>query len=330
MLEHKHVECELLSELDLVGKSFDVIVIDADLRVPKNILDLKALSNRLSHIPIRIFLVDRGTRLCQVQALALGATHVLFKPVEPALLLWHLSPGQSARPLTDQSHAWPADPASQGAASIASMFSAVLSGGPIDLRNVRQAGEAIAQSVAEHGLADWLNTVRRHHEGTYQHCLLVTGIAVDFGLSLGMKPLDIERLHTAAMFHDIGKARVPLAILDKPGKLDDSERALIETHPEVGYEALKSTRHITPEILDAVRHHHEYLDGSGYPDGLCGDSIADIVRMLTISDIFAALIEQRAYKRPMPRDNAYDVLRSMKGRLEKPLVDAFRPVALHR
>jgi HD-GYP domain-containing protein (c-di-GMP phosphodiesterase class II) len=87
---------------------------------------------------------------------------------------------------------------------------------------------------------------------------------------------------------------------------------------------------ISPEILDAVRHHHEYLDGSGYPDGLCAESIADIVRILTIADVFAALIEARTYKPPMPREKAYEILLDMKGKLERPLVGAFREVALKR
>ncbi|MFX9973348.1 HD domain-containing phosphohydrolase, partial [Acinetobacter baumannii] len=89
--------------------------------------------------------------------------------------------------------------------------------------------------VAERGLSDWLSTVRRHHEGTYQHCLLVTGVAVGFGLSLGLKNADLERLYSAAMFHDIGKATIPLAILDKPGWLDEQERALIQSHPVTGF-----------------------------------------------------------------------------------------------
>ena len=105
---------------------------------------------------------------------------------------------------------------------------------------------------------------------------------------------------------------------------------MIETHPVAGYEVLKGTAGISPEILDAVRHHHEFLDGSGYPDGLCAESIADIVRILTISDIFAALIEHRTYKPTMPRETAYEILQGMKGKLEKPLVEAFREVALSR
>jgi HD-GYP domain-containing protein (c-di-GMP phosphodiesterase class II) len=132
------------------------------------------------------------------------------------------------------------------------------------------------------------------------------------------------------MFHDIGKAKIPLAILDKPGRLDAEERALIETHPAAGYEVLKGNIGISAEILDAVRHHHEYLDGSGYPDALSGASISDIVRILTISDIFSALIEQRPYRETMPREQAYEILRGMHGKLETPLVAAFRDVALNR
>ena len=252
------------------------------------------------------------------------------QPVSQLQLLKQLADADAPPIAPSEPSSGAQEAATAGAASIASMFSAVISGAPIDVAAARDAGSRIADSIAEDGLANWLTTVRRHHEGTYQHCLLVTGVAVDFGLSLGMSRADVERLYSAAMFHDIGKARIPLAILDKPGRLDDRERALIETHPAAGYDVLTGTTGITPEILDAVRHHHEYLDGSGYPDGLCADSIADIVRILTISDIFAALIEARTYKPTMPRATAYEILMGMKGKLEGPLVEAFREVALKR
>jgi putative nucleotidyltransferase with HDIG domain len=216
------------------------------------------------------------------------------------------------------------------AGTIASLFTAVTSGTPIDLAGVKESGTKLADHISEHGLTDWLATVRRHHEGTYQHCLLVTGVVVDFGLSLGVGRIDLERLHAAALFHDVGKAKIPLAILDKPGRLDAEERALIETHPIAGYEVLKAQTGISAEILDAVRHHHEYLDGSGYPDQLSSGSIPDIVRLLTISDIFAALIERRQYKPAMPRQQAYNILCGMNGKLDSALVRAFKPVALDR
>jgi HD-GYP domain-containing protein (c-di-GMP phosphodiesterase class II) len=132
------------------------------------------------------------------------------------------------------------------------------------------------------------------------------------------------------MFHDLGKATIPLAILDKPGRLDAKERVIMESHPALGYDALKGNENISFEVLDAVRHHHEYLDGSGYPDGLCAENISDVVRILTISDIFSALIEDRRYREPMPREEAYDVLCGMQGKLETPLVATFKQVALHR
>ena len=103
---------------------------------------------------------------------------------------------------------------------------------------------------------------------------------------------------------------------------------MIETHPGAGYDALVGTSGISDETLDAVRHHHEYLDGSGYPDALCAASISDLVRILTISDVFAALVEDRRYKPPMPRPKAYEILCEMRGKLEAPLVAAFREVAL--
>jgi putative nucleotidyltransferase with HDIG domain len=210
------------------------------------------------------------------------------------------------------------------------MFTAIASGTAIDVAGTRNAGARIAHAVEQHGITNWLKAVRQHHEGTYQHCLLVTGVAVDFGLSLAFPKREIERLYTAAMFHDIGKATIPLAVLDKASRLDPEERAVIETHPVAGYDALKDNEQISAEVLDGVRHHHEYLDGSGYPDRLCAENISDLVRVLTISDIFAALIEARPYKATMSREDAYNILGGMNGKLEKPLVNAFKEVALTR
>lgn len=305
------------------------VVVRADLRVVENIASLKRRAPRLVKVRKRIFLIEQPTHVCVSQAYALGATLVLAGPVNRAKLLAALA--DPADPEASSGETSQDDNAVEVAATaIASMFTSVALGAPIDVDGTKQAGRKIADRITQHGLSEWLTTVRRHHEGTYQHCLLVTGVAIDFGLSLGVRRSDLERLYTAAMFHDIGKARIPLAILDKPGRLDDEERALIETHPAAGYDFLRDHEGISPEILDAVRHHHEYLDGSGYPDGLCAESITDVVRMLTISDIFAALIEHRHYKPTMPRQQAYDILCGMNGKLEKALVAAFREVALTR
>src|SRR3954467_14076049 len=324
------VTSELLGSASTGHDNSDAVVVTADLRVVENIAALKEVFGKLAHARKRIFLIDQRARLFTVQAYALGATQVLVNPVDQGRLLAELAGRGHQESRSKDAMSGNRLAAAAGADAIASMFSAVSAGNPIDVRTSNAAGSQIADTIAEDGLCSWLETVRRHHEGTYQHCLLVTGIAVDFGLSLGLGKRDVERLYSAAMFHDIGKAQIPLPILDTSGPLDPGERALIRTHPAAGYEVLKGNPVVSAEILHAVLHHHEYLDGSGYPDALCASSIPDIVRILTIADIFSALIEQRSYKATMPREQAYERIRGMQGRLEAPLVAAFRDVALNR
>jgi putative nucleotidyltransferase with HDIG domain len=330
-LERKFVvTSELLGGIAVQRRTVGALVVKADLRTVENISALKKLFDELSEVRKRIFLIDGTEHLSVSQAYALGATSVLVGPFDQGKLFVELSDQQSADAASPTGKVDAQATASAGEIALASMFSAVASGARIDVAGAKSAGSRIAACIDEHGLSKWLATVRSHHEGTYQHCLLVTGVAVDFGLSLGVPKRDIERLYTAAMFHDIGKATIPLEVLDKPGRLDERERALIEAHPVSGYDLLKDNAGISAEVLDAVRHHHEYLDGSGYPDRLTAERIPDLVRMLTISDIFAALIESRTYKQPMPRPAAYNVLCEMQGKLERPLVAAFKNVALNR
>ncbi len=330
VLERKHVvTSELLRGLGVQRSNVDALVVKADLRTIENICALKKILAAMKRTEKRIFLVEDSAHLSISQAYALGATSVLTGPLNQARLLKEVG-GQTGPETPAAEEDSSAAAASSAEVAFASMFTAVTAGAAIDVAGTRKAGARIADAVEQHGISDWLRTVRQHHEGTYQHCLLVTGIAVDFGLSLGVPKADIERLYISAMFHDVGKATIPLAVLDKPGRLEPEERAIVETHPVTGYEALKDNESISAEVLDAVRHHHEYLDGSGYPDGLCADSIADLVRVLTVSDIFAALIEARPYKATMSREDAYNILTGMNGKLEKPLVTAFKEVALIR
>ena len=91
---------------------------------------------------------------------------------------------------------------------------------------------------------------------------------------------------------------------------------------------MKGTRGISPEILDVVRHHHEFLDGTGYPDGLRTEEISDIVRLTTIVDIYAALVESRPYRVPFTHAKAFATMEKMEGKLDVHLLHAFRPVTL--
>jgi putative nucleotidyltransferase with HDIG domain len=331
VLERKHVvTSELLRGLGVQRSHVDALVIKADLRTIENICALKKALTAMKSVEKRIFLVEDSAHLSIAQAYALGATAVLSGPLNQAKLLKEVSEHTAGGAVPEAEEGSSVAAASSGEVALASMFTAIATGTAVDVAGTKNAGARIAHAVEQHGISNWLKTVRQHHEGTYQHCLLVTGVAVDFGLSLAFPKSEIERLYTAAMFHDIGKAKIPLTVLDKAGRLDPEERAIIETHPVAGYDALKDNDQISPEVLDGVRHHHEYLDGSGYPDGLANESLTDLVRVLTISDIFAALIEARPYKATMSREDAYNILTGMNGKLEKPLVTAFKDVALTR
>jgi len=171
--------------------------------------------------------------------------------------------------------------------------------------------------------ANWLTIIQRYHDGTAQHCSLVSAVAMLFARGLGFSSSDQRRLFEAAHFHDVGKVHIPLSILDKPGALELTERAIMESHAKAGYEILTGSAAIATEIAEVARDHHEYLDGTGYPRGIGSREIPDLTRIITICDIFAALIERRSYKAPKTAKEAYAILQTMDGKLDATLLRAF-------
>jgi putative nucleotidyltransferase with HDIG domain len=324
MLEPQyHIVPQLLGTDDTQINSNGVLMVDADLRKEVRVEQIRLVLLKLSRISEKLFVVQNHLRSMVAQAYALGATSVVSRPRE---IIFKLAEIEIAAKAAKAAAAPPE--ITDSAAAFASMFSAVRAGKAIKLSDGERATSQIIDSIMQNGLTPWLEEVRRYHEGTFQHCLLVTGVAVGFALDIGFANPDVRRLGMAATFHDLGKAHIPLSILDKPGRLDPGEEEIMRRHPVIGYDLLKEIPGMSPDILDGVRHHHEYLDGSGYPDGLTAPEISDLVRLLTISDIFAALIEVRPYRPPMLRQDAYKILCGMDGKLERPLVKAFRNVAL--
>jgi putative nucleotidyltransferase with HDIG domain len=324
MLEPRHrIVPRLLGAGYTQAASNGVLMIDADLRKMARVEQIKIVLRELSCISEKLFVVPNHVRSMIAQAYALGATAVLSRPREIVSKLAQIAAKAAQSGFADAS-----PETTDSAAVFAAMFAALRAGKAINLSDAESATAQIIDSIAQNGLSAWLDEVRRYHEGTFQHCLLVTGVAVSFAFDIGFAGPDIKRLGMAATLHDIGKAHIPLSILDKPGRLDKGEDEIMRRHPVIGYELLKDIPDIDPKILDGVRHHHEYLDGSGYPDALTAPEISDLVRLLTISDIFAALIESRPYRPAMPRANAYKILCGMEGKLERSLVKAFRNVAL--
>ena len=326
MLEPEHDVAPQLLGAGNAGISSDgVLMVDADLRKAVPVEQLKLVLQDMNCVSEKLFVVQSHLHHMVAQAFALGATAVVSRPREVIPKLQKIEAAQRA---AKSGAAGDAPDIVKGAVAFASIFSAAREGKPFELSDADNATSEIISSIEQKGLGTWLDDVRRYHQGTFQHCLLVTGVAVGFALDIKFPPADVRRLGLAATLHDIGKARISLSILDKPGRLDPGEEEIMKRHPVIGYELLKALPEISPEILDGVRHHHEYLDGSGYPDALTAPEISDLVRLLTISDIFAALIEQRPYRPAMARSDAYKILCAMDGKLERSLVKAFQNVAL--
>jgi putative two-component system response regulator len=143
---------------------------------------------------------------------------------------------------------------------------------------------------------------------TEGHCERLSSYSARLGEFLGLPESDITALRRAGVVHDIGKVAIPDSILLKPGKLTKAERRIVEQHPIVGEEICAPLKSFQP-VLPIIRHHHEKLNGTGYPDGLKGDHIPLTARILQIVDVYDALITKRPYKPAMSQDKALTLLR---------------------
>jgi putative nucleotidyltransferase with HDIG domain len=265
-----------------------------------------------------------------IQANAIGATSILHASTPARELLATISrilDGDEASDAAD-------GPAKvrrhfvAATAALADMLDAAANGAALPVRAIDAGVDSINQAADKADLGAWLEVVWNHDDLTYQHCLLVAGLAAAFARQLGFGPDDRRLMTCAAVLHDIGKAQIPLEILHKSGKLDSDEWAVMRAHPALGHAMLVKSGGFAPQVLEATRSHHEYLDGSGYPDGLHADQISDVVRIITICDVYAALIERRSYKPPMPAEEALGILQTMGPKLDAALLRAFRQVIL--
>jgi putative nucleotidyltransferase with HDIG domain len=310
---------------------FSGIVVDINLRSPESVQQVrnKLRAEAYRSMP-RLFVLADALHHGSMQAWALGATDTISRPFDAEGILQRI---HSAFPDTVRFDATASGKAlNRGIAAahavMVKIFEKLPAGVPLTFNDIVEAENKILKAIKQSSLREWLTTVGRHHTDSYRHCLFVTGFAVAFAQHLGMREDDQRRLVRAALLHDVGKAFVPVAILDKPGKLTDEEMSEIRKHPRLGYDALAAQGGFPPEMLDVVLHHHELLDGTGYPNGLRGDQISDIVRLTTIVDIYAALVEKRAYRLPFTHAKAFAIMEQMDGKLDQHLLQAFRPVAL--
>jgi HD-GYP domain-containing protein (c-di-GMP phosphodiesterase class II) len=148
-------------------------------------------------------------------------------------------------------------------------------------------------------------------EDLHGHVHRVSDLSVNLGTGLGLGDIDLDRLALAGLLHDVGKIHLDPGILAKPGPLDDSERELMNRHPELGF-AMTRNR-LDPKVAEAILYHHERFDGKGYPFGLTGEEIPILSRIILVADAFDAMTSIRSYQPALPVEFAVSEIRKHSG-----------------
>lgn len=179
-----------------------------------------------------------------------------------------------------------------------SMFTEARMGRAMDIDNVQLLVEEISNSILRHPHAlISLSRLKTSDEYTYMHSVAVCALMVALAKRMGMPDDQVREAGVAGLMHDIGKMLIAPAVLNKPGRLTRGEYELMKAHPELGVKILMKTQPVAASVIDVCLHHHEKVDGSGYPHGLKGDQISIFARMGAVCDVYDAITSDRPYKR---------------------------------
>jgi HD-GYP domain-containing protein (c-di-GMP phosphodiesterase class II) len=181
--------------------------------------------------------------------------------------------------------------------AVASMFKDVRLGKAVNAEAVMPLVEEIAASITRNESAlISLVRLKKQDDYTYMHSVAVCALMTALSKQLDLSEIETKQLGLAGLLHDIGKAKVPLEVLNKPGALTDEEFRLVKLHPEQGHELLLKANILDPVTLEVCLHHHEKIDGSGYPNRLKDAEISLYAKMGAVCDVYDAVTSNRPYK----------------------------------
>ncbi|MDP1637754.1 MAG: HD-GYP domain-containing protein [Candidatus Nitrotoga sp.] len=181
--------------------------------------------------------------------------------------------------------------------AVVSIFSDIRMGNTLKLDATVSLVNEINQSIARNSSAlISLSRLKNADNYTYLHSVAVCVLMIALGRQLGLQDEELQQVGIAGLLHDIGKIFIPNEILNKPGKLTNEEFNIVKTHPLKGWEILKDCSGVSELTLDVCRHHHERVDGKGYPDKLSGEALTLFARMGAVCDVYDAITSNRCYK----------------------------------
>lgn len=214
---------------------------------------------------------------------------------------------------------------SKSKAAVVSMFNDARMGKAIEVTQAKELVEEISESVLRqpHALIS-LARLKNADEYTYMHSVAVCALMIALARQLGLDEEMVRESGLAGLLHDLGKMGIPNKILNKPGKLTDEEFTTIKSHPEIGANILMGNPLISPMVLDVVLHHHEKMDGSGYPHKLSGDKISLLAKMGAVCDVYDAITSTRPYKKGWsPAESIRKMAEWSKGHFDESIFQAF-------
>jgi putative nucleotidyltransferase with HDIG domain len=208
--------------------------------------------------------------------------------------------------------------------AVLAMYTDVRLGKAVDAEACLPLVEEVSASVFRNpGALVSLARLKTRDDYTYMHSVAVCALMVALGRQLGFDEAACREAGLAGLLHDIGKALMPVEVLNKPGKLTEAEFDLMRSHPARGHELLEQARSVGASALDVCLHHHEKFDGGGYPGRLAGERISLLARMGAVCDVYDAITSNRPYKAGWDPAESVARMASWKGHFDEPVFAAF-------
>ncbi len=208
--------------------------------------------------------------------------------------------------------------------AVASLFNEARLGNAVDVQTCLPLVEEISESLSRNASAlIGLARLKARDEYTYMHSVSVCALMVALARQLGLGEAQVREAGLAGLLHDVGKMVMPPEVLNKPGKLTDSEFDIMRTHPERGHAMLVQGNAMPEAVLDVCLHHHEKIDGSGYPKKLKGEQISLLARMGAICDVYDAITSKRPYKDAWDAASSLSQMAQWEGHFDVKVFHAF-------
>ncbi len=298
----------------LVDDSYSVIILDINMQDMGGFETIRVLNDRQSDIPV-LFLTGAGSMEYVVQAINLGGYDFLTKPIDD-LDLFNVKIKRAIEKrsfiLRERNYKTSLEKEVREKTK--------------ELENNNRLLMTYSHSL-ENATVQLMSSLQNAMEEkdyyTAGHTVRVTEYALMLGLAMHLSEKDMVVLRRAAQFHDIGKLVIDLLCIQKPGKLNREEWELIRKHPGIGANIIQPLGFMEREQF-IIRHHHERLDGEGYPDGLKGDELDTLTKILTVVDSYDAMTSSRNYRRNLRMDEAIRELQLHAGtQFDKDIVEVF-------